>query len=75
MPATRQGWVTVGIYLVLGVDIAWLSPYTTPLLGSSVYSVLIPFVIITAFFIGVTIKKGEKPRWNWGLPDKYKDNH
>ena len=72
VPVTWQGWVVVGVYIVLVVGIARLSPYTTPLLGSSFYSVLLPFIILTILFVAITLKKGERPHWSWGLPEKYK---
>ncbi len=73
-PATWQGWLAILVFLgVLALDYFFIAP---PLPAPDVPP--IAFLLRTALYVGVLIalcyKKGEKPRWQWGLP-KPKDEH
>lgn len=69
VPARWQGWVVIGVYV--GILI---------LLGSTldenssdreaVFMFVLPLLILTSALITICYKKGEKPRWQWGLPKK-----
>jgi len=69
VPARWQGWVVIGVYV--GILI---------LLGSTldenssdreaVFMFVLPLIILTSTLITICYKKGEKPRWQWGLPKK-----
>lgn len=69
-PATWQGWVSfvaylcVLIYFFLKVDIMSHSVSDT-LIGFAV-----PLAVATVVFIYILYKKGEKPKWQWGIKNK-----
>ena len=59
LPATWQGWVTVGIYVALLT--AALIALTTPTAR------LVCAVVLTIVFVGIVAWKGERPvKWRWG---------
>ena len=66
-PATRQGWFTMLFFIALIAANAYRID-TVSHLGNDM---LINFILETALLIGVFIticwKKGERPRWQWGL--------
>jgi uncharacterized membrane protein len=74
MPATWQGWVTMFIFLVL----VFANTYRFVSQGHSRQDVPVSFLIETfllvALLLVVCLVKGEKPRWHWGVPKKYKNN-
>lgn len=37
------------------------------------FTFILPSVLLTATLLRICYKKGEKPRWQWGSGDKYKD--
>lgn len=62
VPVTWQGWLVVAVSLAIGIIGTYLGDKDdSPGLGG--LSLLIMIGII--FFFGY--KKGEKPRWQWGL--------
>lgn len=67
-PVTWQGWavilgyVAVLFLIVLAVELS--SPKEVGLF------LIIPIAILTAALIRICYKKGEPPRWQWGLPKK-----
>lgn len=66
-PVKWQGWLVV----LIGVAIVFAGVYigeTDDAPGAALLGILLALGLI--FFFGY--KKGEKPRWQWGLPDKYK---
>ena len=72
-PARWQGWVTLLAFLVLMLVnsfILELGPQT----DSAVYTFLAVTFTLVAILIFICYKKGEKPRWMWGVPEKYKQD-
>jgi hypothetical protein len=66
-PVTWQGWLIILIYILTVIDFALTAN------DSAVFSTFIlPVVILTTALIITCYKKGEKPRWQWGLPKKDK---
>lgn len=65
-PATREGWAVIAgyiagiFYLLYRID-----PNLSP--EESLATYLIPFLFLTAILLGICFKKGEKPRWQWGV--------
>jgi hypothetical protein len=57
-PITWQGWLVVGIYLVLVIG---LSTYLEP--GIEYFGLTF---LATATLVWISAKKGEKARWRWG---------
>ena len=63
-PATKQGWLVLGVYLffVVGVTIGIEIVTVTP----SVVEVLLPVATATVLLLVITIKTGEPLKWQWG---------
>lgn len=66
-PATREGWLTLGLYLaaVLGGAIV-LGAFTTDPPGWTVAVYLLIVLVLTIVFFAIAISKGPKPKWRWG---------
>jgi len=56
-PVTTEGWLVLLAYIVGMIVIANTVNNT---------KVIIPFIVLTAVFIFILYKTGEKPRWTWG---------
>ena len=71
-PATWQGWVVLIFFLALTV----LNAVRLDSDSHSASDALINFVpetfVLVLLLIAVCWKTGEKPRWQWGLPDDEK---
>lgn len=68
-PAKWQGWLITLIYsfLILGLVLSREEAIPgNPDSGSNFLTFALPIIILTAIFIVVAYKKGEKPRWQWG---------
>jgi len=71
-PAKWQGWVTLLIFVGLIGFNAFLTTHDFLKEGISAGRLVIGTFLLLAIFLIICYKKGEKPRWRWGLPDKYK---
>ncbi|PIT92163.1 MAG: hypothetical protein COU08_03710 [Candidatus Harrisonbacteria bacterium CG10_big_fil_rev_8_21_14_0_10_42_17] len=72
VPVTREGWLVVGVYLLLLFALALtIDERSTD--REVVFTFLLPLVLLTATLIRICYKKGEKPRWSWGFPKKKKE--
>jgi len=63
-PATWQGWLATLIYLSAIIFWAILKG------DSPDFIFWFIFLILTALFVLTAYKKGEKPKWQWGIKDK-----
>ncbi len=73
VPVKWQGWLTTFIYIVAILYFAFRIDDNTS--DSEVINqLLIPLVILTAIFITIAYKTGEKPKWTWGFPKSEKNN-
>jgi hypothetical protein len=73
VPVTWQGWLTTFVYisLVLLLVLSREEPIPgNPDSGSNFLVLGLPIILLTALFIFIAYKKGEKPKWQWGLSDK-----
>ncbi|MEZ4194790.1 MAG: hypothetical protein R3B53_00095 [Candidatus Paceibacterota bacterium] len=72
-PARWQGWVVVLVFLILAVA----NFYRLEALSSSIDETLNDFIpqtlVLIFILILICIKKGEKPRWQWGIYKEDKD--
>ena len=70
IPAKWQGWaVTLG-YIVLITTLVLTREESipgNPDSGSNFLVLALPIIILTILLIVIAYKKGEKPRWQWGL--------
>jgi len=67
-PATWQGWSITFFYIILLILFALTIDKTSPEC-EIVFTFFLPAVLLTIAFIRIAYKKGEKPRWQWGLPE------
>ena len=75
MPAKWQGWCIVLVYVALILTLVITKEKDVPgdpMSGSNFLTFALPIIILTIIFITIAYKKGEKPRWQWGLPKKKK---
>ncbi len=57
-PVKWQGWLTIILYIFI-------------ILISIPDKNILDIVLATILLIYICYKKGEKPRWQWGLKDRY----
>lgn len=70
-PVTREGWTVTAVYIFLVFAAAFTIDEYSPA-REVMFTFILPTVLLTATFIRIAYKKGEKPRWQWG-GDKTKD--
>jgi hypothetical protein len=70
VPVSWQGWTTILLYV--GVIILPGALVANSIKSGERFLVLfLPLIIIsTAILIWICYKKGEKPRWSWGNPER-----
>lgn len=74
-PAKWQGWCVVFIYILLILSLVLTREEAipgNPDSGSNFLTFALPIIVLTVLLIIVAYKKGEKPRWQWGLPKERK---
>jgi len=75
VPATWQGWTVTLVYVALVFALVFIGEKNVaenPDSGSNFLVFGLPLIVLTAIFIFIAYKKGEKPKWQWGL-DKLKE--
>lgn len=72
-PATWQGWLIIVVYILAILLFAATLDDTSPL-REVVFTFILPVAFLTALLIRICYKTGEKPRWQWGPPEKDKDD-
>jgi hypothetical protein len=70
VPVTWEGFATIFVYVLLLVFVSIRLDKVADSPSNVTYQVVIPFVILTAILIKITYWKGEKPKWQWGIPKK-----
>lgn len=68
-PVRWQGWLTIFAYAAAVAGIFARIDVVAHSARDTLISVLLPFAVVTVILVGILIKKGEKPRWQWG-PEK-----
>ena len=68
-PVRWQGWVVLAIAVLIIFAGVYVGE-TDDAPGAALLGILLALALI----FGFGYKKGEKPRWQWGLPDE-KDNN
>jgi hypothetical protein len=67
-PATWQGWLItagfIGALLWVGADFG-KNPNPS---GNEINWFFVKIILLVATLIAICVIKGEKPKWNWGLP-------
>jgi len=75
MPAKWQGWCVIFVYilLILGLVLSREKDIPgNPDSGSNFLTFALPIIVLTILLVVVAYKKGEKPRWQWGLAKERK---
>lgn len=71
VPATWQGWFVTFLYVAL-ISLLIVTREEAipgnPDSGSNFLVFGLPFIVLTVIFIFIAYKKGEKTKWQWGLP-------
>lgn len=73
VPATWQGWSITLLYIVLVLTFVLTREKAVQGdsdSGSNFLLFGLPVILLTAIFILIAYKKGEKPKWQWGVPNK-----
>ena len=71
VPATWQGWFATALYIGLVSLLALMREKVipgNPDSGSNFLVSGLPFIVLTILFIFIAYTKGEKPKWQWGVP-------
>jgi hypothetical protein len=68
VPVTWQGWLVIALYLLLVFAFAFTLDEQSPP-QEVMFTFILPMTLLTATLIRICYKKGEAPRWQWGLPD------
>ena len=75
VPVKWQGWCVVLVYVLLILGLVEMREDAipgNPDSGSNFLTFALPTIILTILLMIVAYKKGEKPRWQWGLPKETK---
>lgn len=64
-PATKQGWLVLGAYLIL---ILGFVIYSTPIVSEeeTVTKIVLPIAVGTLLFLTIMWRTGEPLKWQWG---------
>jgi hypothetical protein len=69
VPVTLQGWMVVGLWVVaVALFARTLDENSSP--QEVAFTCILPILFLTILLIHICYKKGEKPRWQWGLDKK-----
>jgi hypothetical protein len=68
-PVTWQGWLTTGLYIVFVLAFAFTIDDKSPS-REVMFTGILPIFLLTIALIRICYKKGEAPRWQWGLKKK-----
>ena len=72
-PSSWQGWLIVSLYVFLIIIFSLTIDENSPL-QEIMFTFVLPVVLLTVALVRIAYKKGEKPKWMWGLPKKPEDN-
>lgn len=68
-PVTWQGWlVTFGFIATILLFATALDETATA--RDAAFTFFLPILLLTVAFIRIAYKKGEPPKWQWGIPKK-----
>ncbi|MBM3206054.1 MAG: hypothetical protein FJZ43_00320 [Candidatus Staskawiczbacteria bacterium] len=73
VPVTWQGWLVVAIY----IGALLFFGFTIDASSSDkeiIFTFFLPILFLSIILIRICYKKGEKPRWQWGIPKKDKNS-
>ena len=68
-PAKWQGWVVVLVYIFFMFLFAFTIDESSSV-REVIFTFFLPMVLLTSALLRICYKKGEKPKWMWGLDRK-----
>ena len=71
-PATWQGWLVVLVHIG-AITLFALTIDKNSSAREVFFTFILPVFLLTATLLRICYKKGERPRWQWGPPDIYKN--
>lgn len=72
-PARWQGWAVLVAYIGMLVLFFRDALGRQVPFGEMSKTMLAAFVLLTGTLLAICYITGEKPRWQWGIPEKYKN--
>lgn len=72
-PATWQGWMVILVWLVLVFAFSFTIDENSPT-REVMFTFVFPVTLLTVALIRICYKKGEKPRWQCGVPKEEFDD-
>ena len=66
-PATWQGWLVLLVYVV-AISLFSFTIDKNSSVSEIMFTFVLPIVLLTIALIRICYKKGEKPKWQWGIP-------
>jgi hypothetical protein len=67
-PVRWQGWAVTFGYVAAVLLITFATPQEVST-REVILRVILPFALLTVIFISMCYKKGEAPKWQWGIPN------
>ncbi|PJE50741.1 MAG: hypothetical protein COV29_03340 [Candidatus Yanofskybacteria bacterium CG10_big_fil_rev_8_21_14_0_10_36_16] len=64
-PVSREGWIVTVVYIVAVLFFGLTLDSDSPR-SEVMFTFVIPVTLLTVALIKICIKKGEKPKWQWG---------
>ncbi len=71
-PVTWQGWGVIALYIIFVTAFA-LTIDERSSAREVAFTFVLPVTLLTITLIRICYKKGEKPRWQWGISEKEND--
>jgi hypothetical protein len=68
-PARWQGWVVLAVYVIAVAFFALTIDDNSPV-REVMFTFILPVSLLTLLLLRICYKKGERPHWQWGPPDK-----
>lgn len=65
MPARKEGWTIMAVYLLFVLGLATLAPNITTDAQAFTH-IIAPILLATLLFLAVVWKTGEPLKWRWG---------
>jgi hypothetical protein len=69
-PAKWEGWFVIFLYILLILGLVLIREKDipgNPDSGSNFLTLALPIIVLTVLLLIVAYKKGEKPKWQWGI--------
>jgi len=72
-PAKWQGWVTLIVFVILVPLNFWRIDRVSHSVSDTLIQFLPQTILLTGLLLVLCWKKGEPPKWQWGIPKKNKE--